>query len=71
MGHECHVKGCVNHCPPRHLMCGSCWARVPKALRSRVYDTYTPGQENKTVPPTKEWFAAARAAISAAKEEGS
>ena len=65
--HLCHA--CKDlPCPPAHLMCGGCWRRVPGALKAAVYRAYVPGQEERTVRPSAAWFAAARAAIRAARE---
>lgn len=35
--HHCHALGCKNACPPRHLMCGSCWSHVPADMQAEVY----------------------------------
>lgn len=37
--HHCHALGCRAQCPPRWLMCGPCWAKVPAALQREVYRT--------------------------------
>ncbi len=34
--HHCHALGCKSDCPPAHLMCGPCWAKVPVALQHEV-----------------------------------
>lgn len=39
MTHHCHALGCKAACPPRHLMCGPCWAKVPAPLQAEVYRT--------------------------------
>lgn len=39
MKHHCHAIGCKNACPPRWLMCRSCWSLVPKPLQDEVYRT--------------------------------
>lgn len=39
MSHHCHALGCKAPCPPRWLMCGPCWARVPKDIQAEVYRT--------------------------------
>jgi hypothetical protein len=39
MGHHCHALGCKAACPPRWLMCRSCWAKVPSAMQVEVYRT--------------------------------
>ena len=41
MSHHCHALGCKNACPPRYLMCRSCWASVPHDLADEVYRTVT------------------------------
>jgi hypothetical protein len=37
--HHCHALGCKEACPPRWLMCRSCWAKVPVDLEAEVYRT--------------------------------
>ena len=37
--HTCHAPGCDAPCPPRHLMCGACWALVPRDVQAEVYRT--------------------------------
>jgi hypothetical protein len=39
MAHTCHALGCKRACPPAHLMCGPCWAKVPRDLQLEVYRT--------------------------------
>ena len=39
MEHHCHALGCKAACPPRWLMCRSCWAKVPADLQAEVYRT--------------------------------
>jgi hypothetical protein len=51
-GHRCHAKLCKNPCPPRHLMCATCWSIVPADLRSEVYATV--GQR-KSASPDASW----------------
>ena len=41
MSHHCHALGCKNACPPRYLMCRSCWESVPRDLADEVYRTVT------------------------------
>ena len=38
--HHCHALGCRNKCPPKHLMCMSCWQKVPPTLQQEVWNTY-------------------------------
>lgn len=37
--HHCHFLGCRNPCPPKHLGCGDCWAKVPRDIQDEVYRT--------------------------------
>src|SRR5271166_4951091 len=38
-GHHCHALGCKSSCPPRWLMCRSCWVQVPPDIQAEVYRT--------------------------------
>jgi hypothetical protein len=59
--HACHWPSCRNEVPPKLLMCAAHWRRLPQPLRSRIWDTYRPGQEiDKN--PSPAYVAAARAA---------
>jgi hypothetical protein len=70
MGHRCHAEGCDAEVPPRMLMCGAHWRKVPRALQDAIWDTYVPGQEVRK-DPTDSYLDAAHAAIEAvAKKEG-
>ncbi len=62
--HLCHAKGCHARVEPRLLMCPRHWRMVPAKLQADVWRTYRAGQEiDKS--PTREYLAAARAAIEA------
>ena len=37
--HHCHALGCKNPCPPKMLMCKTCWRKVPSDLAAEVYRT--------------------------------
>jgi len=37
--HHCHALGCKAACPPRWLMCRTCWSKVPSDLQAEVYRT--------------------------------
>lgn len=37
MSHHCHALGCKSPCPPRWLMCRSCWSRVPADIQTIVH----------------------------------
>ncbi len=65
--HHCHAIGCVRPVPPKLLMCPGHWRLVPEALRAEVWRAYRPGQE-KDKRPSREYLAAARAAIDAVAE---
>lgn len=39
LSHHCHALGCRKACPPMHLMCRECWAKVPSDLADEVYRT--------------------------------
>ena len=68
--HACHAERCAIEIPARLLMCRRHWMMVPLELQQAVWRHYRRGQErDKQV--TREWLAAARAAIEAvAKREG-
>lgn len=63
--HHCHARGCVVPCAPEKLMCFAHWRLVPSSLRARVWATYRPGQCDLKPSPSREWHAAADAAIEA------
>lgn len=63
--HTCHARGCKVHVPPEMLMCRRHWALVPRDIRRAVWAAYVPGQCDLDPPPSKEWHAAADAAIDA------
>lgn len=42
--YPCPWPGCRKRTRPGYLMCRSDWYRLPAALRSRIWDTYRPGQ---------------------------
>lgn len=62
--HTCHARGCELGVPPRYLMCGMHWRRVPHALQLRVWATYRAGQE-VTKDPSPEYLEAAQDAMNA------
>jgi hypothetical protein len=66
--HTCHALGCTKRCPPKHLMCGACWALVPPDIAREVYRTVklrTP-EINATWAPW--WRAQARAVDAVARQ---
>lgn len=67
MSHTCHVPACKVVVPPKFLMCRKHWNMVPKAVQSRVWLYYRPGQEeDKNPSPT--YLQAAKAAVAAVED---
>jgi hypothetical protein len=64
MSHRCHAIGCDVEVHPSLLMCRRHWFMVPKPLRKDVWRLYQKGQE-VTKEPSREYLAAAKAAIAA------
>lgn len=58
--HACHWPGCTQQVPPAMWGCRAHWFRLPAALRSRIWRTYQPGQEERG-DPSAEYLEAARA----------
>jgi hypothetical protein len=70
MKHECAARGCTKKIPRRMLMCAEHWRKVPHKERTKVWDTYRPGQESQG-EITPEYIDAAQGAIDAvALKEG-
>lgn len=44
MAHTCHATDCGVVVPPEMFMCRAHWFSLPRALRSRIWATYRPGQ---------------------------
>jgi hypothetical protein len=62
MIHHCHALGCKHACPPKWLMCPSCWSQVPRDLQDQVYRTV--GLRNRTINRSwAPWWRAAHRAI--------
>lgn len=60
--HHCHALGCNNYCPPRWLMCRTCWSKVPAAMAAEIYRTV--GLRGSTVDKTwAPWWRAQAQAI--------
>jgi hypothetical protein len=67
----CPWPGCGKHTRPAYLLCRSHWFLLPAELRSRIWDTYRPGQTAATASP--EYLAALRDVLDYAQhaaEEG-
>jgi hypothetical protein len=67
--HTCHAEACTTAVPPKMFMCRSHWYQLPKAMRDKIWELYTPGQEVRK-DPTMEYLEHAQACIDfvAAKE---
>lgn len=62
MSHHCHAAGCVQTCPPKMFMCRKHWFSLPAHMKSDIWKTYRPGQEDdKSI--TKAYSKAAQKAI--------
>lgn len=70
MIHLCHAEGCDLLVKPERLMCLRHWRMVPRELQRDVWAHYVAGQE-KTKRPTREYLAAAAAAVAAVAEKES
>lgn len=53
--HICHWPGCGKQCKPAYWGCYSCWMKLPKYLRDKVWAAYVPGQEI-TMTPSQEYL---------------
>jgi hypothetical protein len=60
--HFCHARGCNVRVPRKMFMCRTHWFQIPLGLQHRIWDTYSPGQEDR-MDPTPEYLAATREAI--------
>jgi len=59
MDHFCHWPGCIQRVHPRLWGCRAHWFKLPRKLRSRIWATYVPGQE-ETKTPSKAYLLAAK-----------
>jgi hypothetical protein len=69
MPHTCHWPGCGHEIPASLFMCKKHWFALPRALRQEIWRTYRSGQE-VTKDPSREYMAAALAAVGWAHEHG-
>lgn len=58
----CRADACTAQVNPALIFCTRHWARVPKAMQTRIWQTYTPGQEYITTA-TPEHGEAVQAAV--------
>lgn len=56
--HACHWPGCKIQVPPALWGCSKHWYMLPKSLRTKIWDTFVPGQEIK-MSPSREYLEAA------------
>ena len=57
--HHCHWPGCDKTVPPATWGCRKHWYMLPAALRSLIWRTFRPGQEDAKTP-SREYVDAAR-----------
>lgn len=57
--HSCHWPGCTKQVPPAMWGCKEHWYRLPRSLRDKIWDTYSPGQEER-LDPSSDYLEAAR-----------
>jgi hypothetical protein len=62
----CAWPGCGKRTRPAYLMCRAHWHQLPGVLRSRIWDTYRPGQTAATAAP--EYLEALREALEFARQ---
>lgn len=60
MSHFCHWPGCGTPVAPKLWGCKKHWFMLPKELRDKIWETYSPGQEI-TKTPSIEYLDAAQA----------
>jgi hypothetical protein len=63
---RCPWPGCGKRVRPAYLMCRTHWYRLPARIRSRIWDTYQPGQTAATASP--EYLEALGEALNFARE---
>jgi hypothetical protein len=57
--HHCHWPGCTRQVPPAVWGCKTHWFKLPLSLRTRIWNTYRPGQEVDQTP-SADYMAVAR-----------
>lgn len=48
--HECHWPGCKKQVPPAMWGCAPHWFKLPTILRTKIWQSYRPGQEERLDP---------------------
>lgn len=56
--HLCHWPGCKKSVPPAMWGCRAHWFKLPQHLRSKIWQTFEPGQEIAKTP-SAEYLAVA------------
>jgi ribosomal protein S26 len=59
--HTCHWPGCTQQVPPAMWGCRRHWYMLPQHLRTRIWQTYQPGQEKGAADVSHAYVQAARA----------
>lgn len=67
--HRCAAIGCDKLVPARMLMCRPHWFMVPGAIRSRIWNSYMPGQESDSSRIIYSWRTAVREALEAVRDK--
>jgi hypothetical protein len=57
--HTCHWPGCEKQVPPAKWGCAAHWFKLPRALRTKIWQAYRPGQE-VNLTPSAEYIKVAR-----------
>lgn len=56
--HHCHWPGCTKQVAPAKWGCMSHWMKLPKSLRDKIWEAFSPGQE-ETMTPSLEYIGVA------------
>jgi NTP pyrophosphatase (non-canonical NTP hydrolase) len=70
MSHHCHATGCTVEVPQMMFMCKRHWYMVPHIMRTRIWNTYRPGQCDDMKISHEYAEAAKEAVIYIARMEG-
>lgn len=68
MRHTCHWPGCKVEIRTSLFCCRRHWFALPRPMRREIWRTYRRGQE-ETKNPTREYLAAAHAALDWARRQ--
>jgi len=70
MSHQCHATACARSAPPAMFMCAAHWYALPWPMRTKIWRTYRPGQEEDKRPSAAYCKAAKQAVCWLAAKEG-